>query len=160
MTPFQKFKQRVWYIIYPIFPRVEHLFLFIHGNKRQRFHVGWLAPHHTVAGLKTHLSNKWGFGNHFIAWEDDKQILSWRKLDSFKKQYHLRLYSDGEIRGHYELTPEAAPIAHLHKTEQTPRTKDFLEFLGSFVTTQKYISHISPDTTVPSRDSEVTFDKV
>lgn len=160
MTPFQKLKQKMWNLLYPVWPRVEHMFLFVHGNKRQRYHIGWLAPHHSLASLKMHLSTKWGFGNHFVAWEDDKQVLSWRKLDSFKMQYHLRLYSDGEIRGHYELTPEASPIAHLHKTIQTPRTKDFLKFLGTFVVKKKIVSHIHPDILAKKPEPEVTFVKV
>ncbi len=157
MNIIQKSIQKIWYLFYPIFPQIEHRLLFLHKNKRQRFLIGWLSPHHTLAGLKKHLSKEWGFGNHFVAWEDSSQVLSWRKLTSFKEQYHIRVFSNGEIRGHYEFTPEAAPIRHLMKTHQRAKTKDFLKFLDKFVTTTKHISKLTPDTTIPSRDSEVTY---
>lgn len=155
----QKLKQYIWYVIYPIFPHIEHRFLFLHQKNRQKFHIGWLAPHHTLAALKKHLATQWNFGNHFVAWEDSSQVLSWRKLSSFKEQYHIRVYSDGEIRGHFEYTPEAAPVYHFMERGEKAKTRDFLKFLGTFVTTKKYTSHVLPDTTVPSRDSEITFDK-
>ncbi len=154
----QKVKQVIWRFLYPIWPQLEHWFLFLHGNKRQRFHVGWLAPNRSVSELKNHLAKKWGFGNHFVAWEDQSQVLSLRKLTSFNEQYHLCLFSDGEIRGHYEFTPEAAPIRHLMKVDQKAKTKDFLNFLGSYVTTKKHISKI-PFPKVSSKGPEVTFHK-
>lgn len=157
MSFFQKLKQKIWYAIYPVFPKLERAFLFLHEKKRQQYHIGWLAPHHNLAGLKSHLARVWGFGNHFVAWEDKDQVLSWRKLDSFNDQYHLRVYSDGEIRGHYELTPEASPIDHFMSVDMHAKTRDFLRFLGPYVTTRKNISNVHPDTTIPSRDSEVTF---
>ena len=157
MNFFQRLKQKIWRLFYPIFPQIEHRLLFLHEKKRQKYRVGWLAPHHTVAGMKKHLAKEWGFGNHFVAWEDSDQILSWRKLTSFNEQYHLRLYSDGEIRGHYEYTPEAAPIRHLMSTMQKAKTHDFLNFLGTFVTTKKHLSKVKPDMTV-NQDSEVTFE--
>lgn len=152
----QRIKQRIWFLLYPIFPQIEHMFLFLHEKKRQKYHIGWLAPHHTLAGLKKHLAKKWGFGNHFVAWEDSSQVLSWRKLTSFNEQYHIRLYSNGEIRGHYEYTPEAAPVRHFLEMGERAKTKDFLNFLGTFVTTKRHTSKVKPDTTV-TQDSEVTF---
>ncbi len=144
--------------MYPIFPQIEHKLLFLHHKKRQRFHIAWIAPGYDLDDVKKHLSTKWGFGNHFVAWEDGSQVLSWRKLNSFKQQYHLRIFSDGEIRGHFELTPEAAPISHLMKTGQVARTKDFLRFLGRFATTKKHISHIErEETPAPSKETELTF---
>ncbi len=156
----QRMKQKLWRALYPIFPQLEHKFLFLHEHERQKFHIGWLPPHHTLAGLKKHLSSKWGFGNHFVAWEDSNQVLSWRKLASFQEQYHIRVYKDGEIRGHYEYTPEAAPISHFAEHGERPRTKDFIKFLGSYVTTQRYISDLHVDTTVPNTESEITFDTI
>lgn len=158
MNIFQRLTQKVWYMLYPVFPQIEQLFLFLHENKRQKFHIGWLAPHHTLAGLKKHLLSQWGFGNHFVAWEDPSQVLSWRKLASFKEQYHIRVYSNGEIRGHFEYTPEAAPFKHLLEKGERAKTKDFLKFLGHFVTTKKHVSVVLPDTTVPNVDSEIIFD--
>ncbi len=153
----QNLKQKFWRMLYPIFPTLEHKFLFLHETERQKFHIGWLAQGKTLAELKLHLSKEWGFGNHFVAWEDKTQVLSWRKLDSFEKQYHLRVYSDGEIRGHYEFTPEAAPYKHFTEIDEQSKTEDFLKFLGEYVSQTKYSGHLDPDTTVPSQESEITY---
>lgn len=157
MTPLQKFQQRIWRALYPVFPWMEHHMLFFHAKERQRFHVGWLRSDKSLADLKRHLAQKWGFGNHFVAWEDTDQVLSWRKLISFSEQYHLRVYSDGEIRGHYELTPEGAPIRHFVESGEQPKLDDFKKFLDGFMTDQKSVRHLEPDTTVPTPDSEITF---
>ena len=89
MTQFEKIQQKIWRVIYKIFPFLEKTFLVFHKKDRQRFHLGWLHPEKSLADLKKHLAEKWGFGNHFIAWEDTDQVLSWRKLTSFKEQFHL-----------------------------------------------------------------------
>ncbi len=156
MTPVQKFKQKMWRAIYPIFPRLEHRFVFLHNKGRQKYHIGWLKEGKTLAELKQHLSTQ-GFGNHFVAWEDADQVLSWRRLASFNEQYHIRVFKDGEIRGHFEITPEAHPLEHFFEKGETPRTDDFLKFLGSFVTLKKYVSHLEIDTSVPVPDSELTY---
>lgn len=157
MSPLEKFKQSVWRIIYPVFPKLEKTFLRFHEKERQRYHIGWLAPEKTLADLKIHLSKNWGFGNHFVAWEDSDQVLSWRKLASFREQYHLRVYRDGEIRGHYELTPEGAPLAHFEEKGETDKREDFLKFLDGFIVSTQYPREVAPDTTVPVPDSEVTY---
>lgn len=156
MNTIQKFQQKFWKALYTIFPFLERSVLFLHTKERQRFHLGWLAPGKTLAGLKQHLAAQ-GFGNHFVAWEDSDQVLSWRKLVSFEKQYHLRVFTDGEIRGHFELTPEAAPVKHFLEDGEEDRQAEFATFLGEFLTKEKYISKLTPDTTVPTPDSEITF---
>lgn len=156
MNIYRRLQQKFWSYLYPIFPQLEHHLVFLHEKKRQKYHIGWLAPHHNLAGLKKHLSSKWGFGNHFVAWEDTNQVLSWRKLTTFKEQYHIRVYSDGEIRGHFEYTPEAAPIRHFFSKGRA-KTRDFLGFLDTFVTTKPYHSVVHKDTTVKTEDSEIIF---
>lgn len=160
MTKFQWLKQKLWNLLYPVWPQLEHRLLFLHHKKRQKYHIAWLSPHYTLEELKHHLSTKWGFGNHFVAWEDRSQVLSWRKLNSFQQQYHLRIFVDGEIRGHFEYTPESSPIAHLLKKGQQAKTKDFLQFLGPCATTKKHISHLQPtETRFTKKESEITFQK-
>lgn len=135
----ERLQRTIWNLIYPIFPHIEHSFLFAHKRKRQPFHLGWLAPGRTLAEMKRYLSRTYEFGNHFVAWEDPDQVLSWRKLDGFEYQYHLRVFKDGEIRGHYERTPESAPIAHFLEKGETRRTHDFLTFLGPYLTKRRHI---------------------
>lgn len=161
MTFFEKIKMKMWRFIYRFFPTFQRILLkwhiIWHNNGRQRYHIGWLAPGKTLEGLKKHLHLQWGFGNHFIAWTDSGQVLSWRKLADFNDQYHLRVFSDGEMRGHYEFTPEGHPFGHLDEKSESFRKKDFLKFLGNFVVKQKHISHLVADLNF-NPDSEVSFE--
>jgi hypothetical protein len=164
MTFFDKVKQEVWHLVYRFFPTLQKIFLkwgFVwHEKGRQRYHIGWLPPGKTLEGLKIHLHSKWGFGNHFIAWVDEEQVLSWRKLMNFKDQYHLRVFSDGEMRGHFELTPEAHPIKHFKEEGERECREDFLKFLGDFVTNDKYISQLEMDPHAFDPSSEITIKKI
>ena len=42
------------------------------------------------------------------------------------------MFKDGEIRGHYEETPEDHPIAHFEEKVFGPRTEKFKEWLGDW----------------------------
>jgi len=161
MAFFDKIKQKIWHFIYKFFPTFQKVLLKLHliwhDKRRQRYHIGWLASGKTLKELKKHLREKWGFGNHFIAWEDESQVLSWRKLADFQDQYHLRVFSDGEIRGHFEFTPEAHPIKHFEEKGEKECRKDFLKFLDDFVSEKKYISHLEIDPDAYNSNSEVFF---
>jgi len=159
MTPIQKLKQKFWSSIYNVFPTFSRAFLMFHQKGRQKYHIGWLARGKTLEGLKKHLHEKWGFGNHFIAWSDESQVLSWRKINDFNHQYHLRVFSDGEIRGHFEYTPEGHPIEHFEEKGEREAKEDFLKFLGDFVVQKKHISHLKVDPCAFNPDSEICFEQ-
>ena len=160
MNFWDRTKQKTWRFIYKFFPTVQkHLLkwhIVWHQKERQQYHIGWLAPHKTLEELKKHLHSKWGFGNHFVAWTDSGQVLSWRKLENFKDQYHLRVFEDGEIRGHHEFTPEAHPIDHFSEKGEQSRKQDFLKFLGEFVTQKKHKMHLIMDPDAWNPNSEIT----
>jgi len=156
MSISQKIKQSVWSALYGVFPWIEHNLLIFHEKKRQRFHIGWLHPSKSLKDLKEYLSKE-GFGNHFVAWEDSDQVLSWRKHASFDMQYHLRVYNDGEIRGHYEYTPESAPIRHFFENGETARRKDFEGFLKGHLVHKKYKRNIEPDALPAHATPEIVF---
>ena len=163
LTLKQRVKNRVWHTIYYIFPWTQkHLIewrIIWHNKNRQRYHLGWLAPGKTLQGLEKNLHEKWGFGNHFVAWVDNGQVLSWRKLADFDHQYHIRVFKDGEIRGHYEYTPESKPVKHFDEVGETGRLAEFKKFLGEYAVQKKHISHLKPDLkTAP--ESEITVDKI
>ncbi len=162
MNSFDKFKQRFWKGIYPHFTTMQKFFLKMgfHQKGRQKYHIGWLAPGKTLEEMKRYLHEKWGFGNHFVAWTDDGQVLSWRKLADFQDQYHLRVYKDGEICGHFEFTPEAHPIDHFIEKGEIEKKEDFLNFLGEYVVQEKYISDLKMDPDAYNPDSELTIDKI
>jgi len=163
LTTGQRIKKRIWKTLYPVFPWFQkHLLkwhLIWHEKGRQPFHLGWLAPGKTLEGLEKHLHDDWGFGNHFVAWKDNGQVLSWRKLEDFDNQYHIRVFKDGEIRGHYEFTPESKPIEHFIEIHELSCMDKFQEFLGDFVVQEKYISHLKVDKK-RAPESEITIDDI
>lgn len=156
----ERTRQALWRALYPVFPALQKLFLrlhlFWHEPGRQRYHLGWLKAGTTLDELKEHLSTTWQFGNHFVAWRDDDQVLSWRRLASFEEQWHLRVYCDGEIRGHYERTPEANPLKHFREVGETDRTDEFKKFLGAYCVEARSPMHLTPDPTMIDPVSEIT----
>ena len=152
--------------MYPIWPWVEKCFFFLRKRERQPYHIGWLAPGKTLGDLKDHLSRQWGFGNHAVALTDPGQVLSWRKLVSFKQQYHIRVFKDGEVRGHFEFTPEAKPIGHFIQEGMEERTADLKRFLGDTITAKEVRSELVKTKTFeqigfsPSRHPKVVTYKV
>jgi len=129
-------KRLVWrHVIGPVFPSVRDTLVklrILRHDFRQNWHIGWLASGRSVAELADHLRGK-GFEKYKIAWIDADEILGMRKLDGFPYQYHVRVFSDGEIRGHYEKTPEAHPIKHFKEETFEPRTEEFLAILSGFL---------------------------
>ncbi len=121
--------------IYPIFPYVQKTLLWlhiIHHSKRQPWLIGNLKRGRSIPDFIKYLHAQ-GFWNHFVAWHDPDQIASLRHLTDFREQYHLRIFKDGEVRGHYEETPEAHPIAHFAEKGMQARRERFLEFVGNWV---------------------------
>ncbi len=132
-------KKRVWRVITPVFPDLRDGLLkigIIHHKGRQQYPLGWIPHNRSMRELIEHLANK-GFANHFVAWVDADESISLRKLIDFHWQYHLRIFGDGEIRGHYERTPEAHPIAHFLESGQEAKREEFLKFLEGWVVDSK-----------------------
>lgn len=96
---------------------------------RQPFLLGKLSVSKEggVAYLKTQ-----GFFDNRIAWPDPGQTVSMRRLCDEKNgwQYHIRFFEDGEIRGHYERTPEDFPWQHLKGKGLEDRKEKFLEWIS------------------------------
>ena len=140
MTTTDRMKRWIWRrLIYPIFPYVQKGLTavgILHHHKRQSFLLGWLKSDRTIHDFLTYIESK-GFGNHFIAWNDPDQFMSLRKFDGFQRQYHLRIFTDGEIRGHYEETPESHPVDHFLEKGLEERRGQFLQFLGDWVQQDK-----------------------
>ncbi len=136
-------KYFLWRAISPVHPRMrraaEAMGLkserFVQHEKpgRQKFLIGTLSPGKSVRELVHHLVAQ-GYGNHFLAWRDESQVVSLRLVESFTNQYHLRIFEDGEVRGHYEHTPESYPIKHLFAEGQIDTRDVFLAHLGNFIT--------------------------
>ncbi len=148
MVFWDKIKKKMWHWFYKLSMKTQKALLgygILKYKRRQEYHIGWLAPDKTLEDLRMYLHTEWGFGNHFISWIDPGQVLSWRKLKDAKTQYHIRLFYDGEIRGHLEATPESSFLKHLFKKDVKEAQLQFLKFLGEYVVYEQTISEIIID---------------
>lgn len=151
--------KKIWHELYEVFMKFQKFLLkygIIHYKARQEYHIGWLAPEKTLEELRLHLHTEWGFGNHFISWIDSGQVLSWRKLVDAKTQYHIRVFEDGEIRGHLEPTPESGVFARIMRRGITEAQNDFLKFLGDFIVRDEVERDLKVDPNSYSPNSEIT----
>jgi len=134
-----RLKYLFWRLYTPFHPFVRDTALMLgivsqsdqYPGGRQPYVLGKIAPGTSMQDFITHMIRQ-GFGNHFTAWEDRGQVVSLRYMDDFRYQYHLRVFEDGEVRGHYEYTPECHPVLHM-KMEGVPfeeRREEFMRFFG------------------------------
>ncbi len=96
---------------------------------RQNFLIGKIAPHLSIKEFVSFLVEH-GYGNHFVAWEDEGEVVSLRYVKDFVHQYHMRVFEDGEVRGHYEYTPESHPFLHLNDVHMEDYRGEFISLLG------------------------------
>jgi len=99
---------------------------------RQDFLLGTLDPKHSMRDFVAFLVEH-GFGNHFIAWREENELVSLRKAVGFKYQYHVRIFTDGEVRCHYEYTPECHPILHIREIGVEDRTEEFKTLIQDWI---------------------------
>lgn len=131
-----RLKLKIWKKLTPVFLRTRDALLswriIWHKKGRQNFLIGQLAEGCTVNDFKEHLV-KSGFEKNLLAWVDEGEVLSYRKLENFHWSYHVRLFYDGEVRGHYEKTTESHPIDHFLEVGMDARTEEFKKMLGVFI---------------------------
>jgi hypothetical protein len=132
------------FLVRPVFPFLQWLGrasgLFVRAKTvegpylRQPYVIGFLKDDATIEMLTTHLAQH-GFAPERIAYPDPGQTLSLRKLDDMHPiyQYHLRAFEGGELRGHYEFTPEDRPLAHMNETVFEERNDEFRAWIGSLL---------------------------
>ena len=101
---------KILYVMYPPLLRLLEKFGFHRG--RQEYHVGYLRPNYTLKEIRNYLVRK-GFENAILAWKDSDEVLSMRLVHNKIFQYHIRMYKDMEIRGHYEYSSEGSPLKHI-----------------------------------------------
>lgn len=99
---------------------------------RQDFLLGTLAPERSVRDFVSFLVGH-GFANHFIAWKEEGELVSLRRTAGFKYQYHVRIFEDGEIRCHYEYTPECHPVLHIREIGVEDRTDEFKQLIRDWI---------------------------
>lgn len=134
---FNRLKYFAWKLYTPMHPFLRDtatgLRIIRHTVSRQDFLLGRIAPGQTMREFISHCV-KQGYANHFVAWRDDGQLVSLRYLDGFSYQYHLRIFKDGEVRGHFEYTPEYRPVSHILEVGLEDRRHVFYEHLGDRIT--------------------------
>jgi hypothetical protein len=135
-TTKNRIKYGLWRIYTPLHPFVRDsavaFKIITPPAKRQNFLIGKLSPGTSIDTAIKHLVSK-GYANHFIAWKDNGQAVSLRRVVGFEYQYHVRIFFDGEIRGHYEYTPECYPILHYKAVGQEARTAEFLQLFEGLI---------------------------
>lgn len=99
---------------------------------RQDFLIGTLDPSRSVRDFVSFLVSQ-GFGNHFVAWKDSDELVSLRRVADFRHQYHIRIFKDGEVRCHFEYTPEYRPVRHLVRVGFEDRTPEFKTIVRDWV---------------------------
>ncbi len=123
----------VWNIAYKTYPKLLRILesVGVHSG-RQPFLLGRLHPRYTSDNLKAHLKAN-GFETAVLAWKDTDEVLSMRKVNEHAFQWHIRLYTDGEIRGHYEYSSEGNPLGHVLGKLFKPEKEFFGALLGDFL---------------------------
>ena len=121
-----------WRVVYVVYPPFLRMLEAIGVHCVRHFLLGHLSRSRCAEELKAHLIGQ-GFERAILAWKDPGEELSLRKLDREIFQYHLRLFEDGEIRAHYEYSPEGNPLGHVIKTRFEARREAFRGFLTNFL---------------------------
>jgi len=103
---------------------------------RQNFLLGTLDPSRSVRDFVSFLVAQ-GFANHFVAWKDADELVSLRRVADFRHQYHIRIFTDGEVRCHYEYTPEYRPVRHLIRAGFEDRTDEFRAIVQDWIVPTK-----------------------
>lgn len=130
-----RLKYAFWRLYTPYHPFVRDLVLalgLVRHEGRQNYILGMVVPHLTLKEFTSFLIAQ-GYGNHFVAWEDDGEIVSLRYVKDFVHQYHVRVFHDREVRAHYEYTPECYPILHIMEEDMQARREEFLMLLGNTI---------------------------
>ena len=122
----------MWNIIYKLYPSILRILekLKIH-NSRQPYFITTIE-NIDIQKFERYLK-KVGFEKAILSWKDPGEVLSMRKIDNDKYQYHIRIFSNGEIRGHYEYSSESNPIKHVIEAVFLPEKSYFERLIVNFV---------------------------
>lgn len=101
----------------------------VRNRGRQPYLLGTVAPRLSIEEFASFLVEN-GYAHHTVAWKDDGEVISMRRVTDFEFQYHVRIFEDREVRGHYEYTPECYPLAHLLEKHREDRREEFLALAG------------------------------
>jgi hypothetical protein len=126
-------KYLFWRLYTPVHPLMRDILLglgIVKHQGRQDYLLGKIAPGQTVKDFVDYLVNNHGYGNHFIAWRDQGEVVGLRYVKNFEHQYHIRIFEDGEVRAHFEYTPECYPFLHLKAIDQKDCREELMQIIG------------------------------
>ena len=132
---YDRLKYFFWHFYTPYHPFLRDTVVglrIMRHEGRQNFLLGKVNPNRSIEELVSFLVQR-GFGNHFVAWLDDGELVSLRRVENFAYQYHIRIFEDGEVRGHYEYTPEYRPLSHLRQVGFMDCRENFLNLFGDWI---------------------------
>ena len=124
-----------WRVLTPIYPTILDGIIalgIVRHSGRQPFLLGYVSPNISLKEF-IHQTIKRSYGNHFVALHDSNELVSLRITDGFEYQYHLRVFEDGAVHGHYEYTPEAHPFLHLYEVGFEDKRDFFLSQFGELL---------------------------
>lgn len=139
ITFLERLKSLIWKLYEPLFPTTRDTLVFLgytYYNHRQPFNLGWLKPGATARQVRSVLL-KAGFSDDYLAWIDPNETLSMRKLVDRIYQYHIRVFIDGEIRGHHEFSTESHPLKHLFEKGMTTGEEYLKPLLQSLLVSER-----------------------
>jgi hypothetical protein len=123
-----------WKIIYFIYPPILRILEKLGFHKgRQLYLIGILDKNKISPKNFEEYLKDLGYEKAILAWKDDGEIFSLRKINNYNFQYHIRLFDNDEIRCHYEYSSEANPIKHVMETIFNPETEYFESILKQFL---------------------------
>lgn len=128
-------RRRVWKVLTPLFPFLRITFGFLRPLRykgRESYHIGYIKEGLKIEEVEAELE-KLGFKKYCVAWIDQGEVLGMRKTDGFEWQYHLRVFNDGEVRGHYELTPEYRTWKHFFDIGKVGKVAEFQKTLSGIL---------------------------
>ncbi len=105
-------------------------FLHLH-DYREKYPIGFIDKK-KIEQVKDYLLKR-GFEINIFAWTDLGQVYSLAKPDRKIYHYHLRIFNDGEVRGHYEYNGMERPIKHVLELFLAPRSNYFKKLLKKYL---------------------------
>ncbi len=135
ITFFERLKSLLWHLFEPLFPTTRDTLMFLgfmRHDDRQRFSLGWLKQEVTDRQVRAALRAA-GFSDDYLAWIDPDETLNMRKLVDQVYQYHVRVFNDGEVRGHREFSTESHPMKHVFERGMTPGTEYLTPLLARLI---------------------------